>query len=247
MSDSSRKCAFVVYVIALALLSGCADGNGGEAARNLKIADDEISAGNPAAALKQMEARYAADPNDAATLVRMGRANFALNRDETAQIFFRKAIAADSSSDEARFGLIKTELKSNPEKALEDAEAFTRAKSGDAKVLTDLGAAYDLCGRSHEAQDIYRRAMNLDPTLLAPQVNLGLSLALSGDSAASLRLLSPLALSPDSTPRIRQDYAVAEVLAGQDDAARRMLAVDLPPGKVEGVLNSYRLLASRAP
>jgi len=224
--------------------AGCASDIDNAKSRDLKIADDELATGNPAIALKLMQKYYAHASDDVPTLVRMGQADSALERNAMAQIFFDKALKIDPSSDAARMGLVRIELKTDPHKALRDIEIFAKSRPRDAKLLSDLGVAYDLCGYPGEAQDTYRRAMNEDPTLLAAQANLGLSLAMNGKPQEGLEFLKPLAFSSDSTKKIRQDYAIAEVLAGNEDAARKILGVDLQAKDVESTILSYRSLAA---
>ena len=52
-------------------------------------------------------------------------------------------------------------------------------------------------------------ALGITPSSVAVQVNLGLSLALSGDAPGAVRLLQPLATVPSATPRVRHDLALA--------------------------------------
>ena len=49
-------------------------------------------------------------------------------------------------------------------------------------ALNDLGIARDLQGRHTDAQTAYRSALGVDPDMRAAQVNLALSLAMSGQS-----------------------------------------------------------------
>lgn len=239
-----RKLRRIVFCAALlSVVSACASEPQTEARRSLKIADDEIASGNPHAALKLMQARYAKTPNDVPTLIRLGEANAALARNTPAQILFEKAVRLDPSSEEARMGLVKADLKIDPHKALSELQVFLAHHPATATLLSDLGVAYDLCGDAAKAQASYRDAMRLDPVMLAPQANLGLSLALSGHASEATALLRPLALSSDSTPKIRQNFAIAEVLAGDDTSARRILAADFTAGKIEGLVASYKELA----
>jgi Flp pilus assembly protein TadD len=207
---------------------------------DLKFADVELASGAPMAALQIMQKRLQAHPNDPDTLVRLGRANAALGRTEPAILFFSEVLARDPDSAEAGKGLARVQLATDPHEALKTLRGLAVRHPGDAQVQTDLGVAYDLCLQHGQAQLAYRQAMRLDPFTIAPQVNLGLSLAMSGGSAEALRILGPLATSPDATPRIRQDFAFAEVQAGHEDVAYRMLARDMPAKKVGPVLEVFR-------
>ena len=72
--------------------------------------------------------------------------------------------------------------------------------------MTDLGIALDLQERHAEAQAAYRQALDAAPDLDAARVDLGLSLALSGDGAAGAQVLRPLAASADARAASRPPH-----------------------------------------
>jgi Flp pilus assembly protein TadD len=109
-------------------------------------------------------------------------------------------------------------------------------------VLIDLGIARDLLGQHAEAQRAYRQALAVEPGRTAASVNLALSLALSGDPRQALAILRPIALSPGASPRVRQDLAVALVLAGEDEEAGRVLHTDMPQPEALALVTGYRAL-----
>ena len=63
-------------------------------------------------------------------------------------------------------------------------------------ALNDLGVARDLMGDHTGAQEAYRQALGIDPEDSAAQVNLALSMAMSGDAADAVRMLRPMASNP---------------------------------------------------
>jgi cell division septation protein DedD len=66
-----------------------------------------------------------------------------------------------------------------------------------------------LQGRHTEAQAAYRRALAAAPGMSEAAVNLGLSLALSGDGTQAVGMLRPLATAPEASPLQRADLALA--------------------------------------
>ena len=80
------------------------------------------------------------------------------------------------------------------------------------------------------------------PDAAAANVNLALSLALSGDPRQALAILRPIALSPGASPRMRQDLAVALVLAGEDEEAGRVLHTDMPQPEALALVTDYQAL-----
>ena len=79
-----------------------------------------------------------------------------------------------------------------------------------------------------------------DPTNVAVQVNLALSLAMAGDSAAALRLIEPLARDPGASAKIRDNYGAILAMAGRESDAAAILKQDLSESDVRQALASYR-------
>jgi Flp pilus assembly protein TadD len=78
--------------------------------------------------------------------------------------------------------------------------------------------------------------------MTAAQVNMGLSLALAGNTDRALALLRPLANDPMADAKVRQDLAVALTLAGDEVQAGKLLSADLPQDKVSSALAGYAAL-----
>jgi thioredoxin-like negative regulator of GroEL len=103
-----------------------------------------------------------------------------------------------------------------------------------------------LQGNYAGATQPYEQALLINPGVTATEVNLGLSLALSGDAQDALEYLGPLATSSAATPRIREDYAAALVAAGRTDEAQQVLAIDLPPDEVNTLMADFQTAISNA-
>lgn len=229
--------------IVLLLVSGCASSRGGaDAQRDLKVADIELASGAPEAALQIAQDLAARRPGDAAVLMRLGQANAALGRRQAAETSFRQALVRQPGHFEAAFGLARLHIASDPAQALKELRVLAVKQPHDARVLTDLGVAYDLEAQPRDAQSAYRQAIEIDPSLISTQVDLGLSLALSGHPQDALRILGPLAQVPDAAPRIRQDYAVAATLAGRTSDALAVLGHDLPQKQIVAAVSAYEAL-----
>ena len=224
-------------------LSGCATlPTSPDAEHDLKIADIELASGAPDAALRIMQELAARRPDDAAVALRLGEANAALGHPQAAEASFRSVLAASPGNRQASFGLARLHLASDPAAALVELQRLAEAAPRDARILTDLGVAFDLLGRAGEAQDAYHRALAVDPGLESAQADLGVSLAISGDPEAALKLLGPLAQAADAGTRVRQDYALAETLAGHQDRAETVLRRDLPDSQVATAVTAFETL-----
>jgi len=210
----------------------------------LNVADAAIAGNDPDMALHVSQSVLAQDPDDLQGLFHEGAAYYALGRCEESIAAYTLALKTDPKSAEAETGIGRCLLKRN---AIEAEQAFAAAAQddpGNAEAFNDLGVARDLQGHHAAAAQAYQQALLLAPGTAATEVNLGLSLALAGNSEAALEYLGPLATSSQATPKIREDYAVALYGAGRQDDARQVLSTDLPPDKVDQTLDAFSAVLS---
>jgi Flp pilus assembly protein TadD len=216
---------------------------------SLNVADAAIAGGNPTMALSVSQSVLQNDPGNVDALEHEGDAYYALNRCPAAMAAYQLALTHNPSATEAQTGLGRCLLKTDPHAAELAFDAGIQDDPGNADALNDLGIARDLQGNFAGAVEPYQKALLADPSMTAGEVNLGLSLALSGNGPEALQYLGPLATGPNATPKIREDYAAALVASGRSDEARQVLAIDLPPDKVETALNGFAsvIAASQQP
>ena len=208
----------------------------------LNVADAAIAGGDPNMALSVSQSILANDPNNVDALVHEGDAYYALNRCPAAEAAYRLALKNDPHSSVAATGLGRCLLKTDPKGAEQAFMAAVQDDPGNADAYNDLGIARDLQGNFAGAVDPYQQALNANPGLTAAEVNLGLSLALSGHGPEALQYLGPLATGEGATPKIREDYAAALVAVGRNDEARQVLSIDLPPDQVNKAMAGFSAL-----
>lgn len=208
----------------------------------LHLADTALSGGAPAIALQVSDQLLAKDPRDTGALVRRGDALTALGRGSEAVVNYTMAIEVEPKNGRALVGLGRVRLSQDPAVAETLFARMTTLDPKDAVALSDLGVARDMQGHHAAAQEAYRLALGVAPASVAVQVNLGLSMALSGDAAGAVRLLQPLAAAPDAAPRIRQDLALALTLSGHRNEATAVIGQDLPPDQLRSALDGFEAL-----
>lgn len=76
-----------------------------------------------------------------------------------------------------------------------------------------------------------------------PVGDVGLARALAGDPAGALALLGPVARSPDSTVKVRQNLALSYALAGHWNMARVVASTDLSPADVDARMAQWAAFA----
>jgi Flp pilus assembly protein TadD len=211
-------------------------------ARDLNIADAAIADGDPSMALSVSQSILKTDADNVDALVHEGDAYYALDRCPPAEAAYKLALERDPKAAAAETGLGRCLLKTDPHDAEIAFEQAVQDDPGNAAALNDLGIARDLQGNFAGAVDPYNRALLANPALTAAEVNLGLSLALSGHGPEALQYLGPLATSTSATPKIREDYAVALLASGRTAEAKQVLSVDLTPDQMNAALSGYSTL-----
>jgi Flp pilus assembly protein TadD len=197
-------------------------------------------------ALRISAENLAREPDDVSFLLVRADALAALGRANDADAAYRRVLAADGDSVEARMGLGRLALTTNPTAAETLFLEVLAKEPRNAKALSNLGIARDLLGRHADAQDAYRRALGIAPTMQAATVNLALSLAMSGRAADGLKLLGGISPAQDASPKVRHDMAAVHAMAGDRAGAEALLASDLPASEIERMLRSYEALRSES-
>lgn len=156
----------------------------------------------------------------------------------------------------------------NPQKAVTHAEAAVAfdPKNGEYRQL--LGETYLRAGRFVSAAQALNEALSLDPANGRTALNLalaqiavgewntarqtldthantipasdrGLAIALAGDPATAVTLLTDAARQPGADAKTRQNLALSFALAGQWQQARAVAGVDLSPDKLDARLMQW--------
>lgn len=112
-------------------------------------------------------------------------------------------------------------------------------------ALNGVGVAYDILGDYKQAQTYYVRALALAPNDFDASNNLALSLALSGNSARAVELLSELSRSYLDNPKVRQNLAFAYQMNGQESDSIRVSQIDLSAADSERNISVFKRFRSR--
>ena len=180
----------------------------------------------------------------------------------------KAAPRADLSASKAQVALAKGRTGD----AVGNAEAAVLADPRNPAYRTMLGAAYMEAGRFLAARTSFDDAMELGDdsarTALGyalasiaagdraaaldvlnewrddiPAADLGLALALAGDTQNGVFVLSNAVRGGDNTPKTRQNLAYAMALNGSWAGARIMAAEDVPAGQLDARLAQWAALA----
>jgi Flp pilus assembly protein TadD len=184
----------------------------------------------PAAALDRHIRVLAKSPQDFLALVGAGKAALELGDTHAAVGFFGRADEVFPSSPLPQAGMGAA--------AVSDGDAYGAMRYFDravqlgataAMIGADRGLAYDLMGRHSDAQADYRAAL-VGRDADEARRRLALSLAISGNKAAAIETLAPLAARGDMGANRARALVLA--LSGDLEGARRSLDSVMPGSSV---------------
>lgn len=206
---------------------------------NVEVARAALRGGSPQVALQILSNTLSRAPDNGPALLVQGDALTAMGQYEQAELTYDKILRREPDSVGANIGVGRIRLASDPAAAEVIFLKVLHRDPHNTTALSDMGVARDLLGRHKEAQAAYQEALAMDPQFFAAQVNLALSLAMTGRSDDAIRMLRPLASTASASPKLRHDLAAALAMAGNRDEASRILSADLSPDEVRQALNAY--------
>ncbi len=168
----------------------------------------------------------------------------ALLRAETA---YQKA-AALGDLHNSEIGMGKVALKrNNAEQAMLHFRNALKRDSTSTIAWNGLGVAYDLAGNHTEAQNSYRKAIELRPDYFEAINNLGLSQTLGGNSARAIETLTALTGSRLDSSTTRVNLAIALEMAGHHQQAVELAQTEMPQDDSERIFALVRSYVRQAP
>lgn len=110
----------------------------------------------------------------------------------------------------------------------------------DSNTVIALTLAYIAQGKNDLATDLLKR--NFD---VVPASDMGLALALAGDTNSAMYVLTEAARAPEADARTRQNLALTFALSGRWAQARIVASQDLSPAKIEARMAEWSKLAEQ--
>lgn len=112
-------------------------------------------------------------------------------------------------------------------------DAMTLGDSSPRTVLS-LALARTAIGQQHDALTLLQSVQDK-----LPAADYGLAVALAGDPQQGIAVLSAAARAGQSTEKLRQNLAYSYALDGRWSEARTLVAMDLPPDRVDSRLTQW--------
>jgi Flp pilus assembly protein TadD len=209
----------------------------------MRIGQAAMAGGDPVNGLSVFRRAAEINPGAPAPFVASGDALLQIGSVDEAILAYNSALARDANNLPAQLGLGRAYLETGrPELAFVPLSQALAQSPNNPRALLLIGVAKDLAGQHVEAQAFYRRGLQYAPTNPALIVDLALSLAVSGDYAAAIGELAPVAMAPAGTAPERQSLALIYGLQGNDAEAARIGRIDLDPASVDHNLAYYQTL-----
>ena len=214
----------------------------------VRMGQRSLASGDAPTAIGLLEQALARNGNSRDAALLLGYGHLAVGAPQDAGTAFGRVLRRNPNDREAGIGYAKAMLAiGRSEAALAHVQPLSRADPGDVEALNLEGVAQDMLGEHGRAAESYRRALALDPKAGNVESNLGLSLALSGRHEEALAVLRPLAEGYISSPRHRQNLALAYGLAGSFAEAERWSRLDLSQAEVENNMRYIQMIRGLAP
>jgi Flp pilus assembly protein TadD len=200
------------------------------------------AAATPGADLRRQLGELAANPTSVSELVETGRTALALGDSEGALGFFTRASQLAPQDARVKAGLAAANARTGrPETALMLFSEALAAGAPEAEIAAERGLAYDLLGQPARAQQDYLASLKLreDPEV---RRRLALSLAISGQREAALRLIDPQVRQGDRAGARARIMVLA--LSGDVNGANAAANAALPASAAQEITPFLTRLAS---
>jgi Flp pilus assembly protein TadD len=195
--------------------------------------------------LRRQLGELAANPSSVSELIETGRTALRVGDGEAALGFFTRASQLAPEDARVKAGLAAANARTGrPQTALLLFSEALAAGASEADIAAERGLAFDLIGQSARAQQDYLTSLKQreDPEV---RRRLALSLAISGQREAALRLLDPQVRTGDRAGSRARVMVIA--LSGDVRGATAAASASLPPGSAQAIAPFLTRLASLEP
>ncbi len=209
-----------------------------------------------AAAAERIGSAYDRNPKDKQTGLTYASILMMTGRDTQALAVMQQVAIANPADRDVLAAYGKAQAAAGQmEQALSTISRAQTPDRPDWRLYSAEGAVLDQLGRSSEARNRYRMALDLKPNEPSVLSNLGMSYVLSGDLRTAETYLKSASQQPTSDSRVRQNLALVIGLQGRFDEAERIARQELDPQQAEANVaylrsmlaqqNSWKQLAAK--
>jgi Flp pilus assembly protein TadD len=232
-------------VLALGL-GGCGTSGLSDITGSIDEKADTGRASDPRRDADLYQERYRANPQDADTALKYGKALRATGQRAQAVAVLEQATIAHPGNKLllAAYGRALAD-NGNFQQAFDVLGRAHSPDDPDWRLLSAQGATLDQLGRYEEARQYYASALKMVPDQPSVLSNLGLSYVLSKDLPRAEETLRRANGFAPADPRVRANLALAVGLQGRVADAEKIAKADLPPAEAAANVAQLRQILSR--
>ncbi len=210
---------------------------------NLSVAKSAQDAGDYRTAVRIYKNLLDSNSENMEVAEKLGEALHEIGAYHDAISTFKLVLSFDHDNVSAIMGIGRSFLAlQTPDQALVYLGRAHNLVPDSVTALAAMGVANDGLGESLKAQNLYRKALEIEPNANGVKSNLGLSLVLSGDYDEAIKVLTEISFNPGSTARMRQNLSFAYGMKGEYLAAARIARSDLPEQEVQENIKFFKLI-----
>jgi Flp pilus assembly protein TadD len=189
---------------------------------------------------------YEKNPRDAANGVNYANLLRMQGRDAQALAVMQQVAIANPNDRSVLAAYGKAQAAAGQlQQALDTIGRAQTADRPDWKLVSAQGAILDQLGRSAEARQRYRDALDLQPGEPSILSNLGMSYVLTGDLRTAETYLRQAAGQPGADSRVRQNLALVVGLQGRFPEAEQIARRELSPRQADANVAYIRSMMSQ--
>lgn len=189
--------------------------------------------------------RYQSNPKDKATAINYATVLRMTNRSDQALAVMRSLAIAYPKDRDVLAAYGKALASSGQfEAALDSLRRAQTPEYPDWRLLSAEGAILDQLGKTGEARDLYRKALQVKPdaSILS---NMGMSYVLSGELSTAETYMRKAVGAPGSDSRVRQNLALVVGLQGRFDEAEQIASQELSAQQAKTNVQYLRSMLSQ--
>lgn len=238
----------IVLVAASLAVAGCAKDTTttGSVSKGSATSLENMSASELNGMVAAQGAKYQANPKDKAVGLSYASLLRMIGRDEQALAVMRQMVIFHPKDNEVLSAYGKAlAATGNFVQALDAIERAQRPDRPDWRLMSAKGAILDQLGKTDEAREMYRRALDIVPNEPSILSNLGMSYLLSNDLGAAETYLRKANAQAGADSRIRQNLALVVGLQGRFDEAEQIASAELPAAEAQDNIQYLRKMLTQ--
>lgn len=211
----------------------------------MKMANSFRSASDYPNAIRLYQRAATESPKHVTSRLALGQIYQELGSMDGAAVYYQQVLELEPDNTDAQLGLGQVMVLNNrPLEAVGYLEEVAAKSPTNFRIYNSIGLAYDLQGLHEKAQVAYGNGLNIMPDHISLLNNLALSLAIEGEYAPAIQLLTKTVNIDYSQTTAQQNLIMVYAMSGDEEAARTMGNSFMTQEEVDESILHYRWIKS---